>query len=47
MNLIAKYESLKKRATALIQEGFVNEYLKILSELHRLEQQIESGLMWN
>ncbi len=47
MNLPERYKKLKKQGALLIQKGMVSEYLKILREINRLENQINYSLRWN
>jgi len=47
MNLPERYKKLKSKATELLLKGFVNEYLKILRELTRLEKQLQQSVLLN
>jgi len=47
MNLPERYKKLKSKANQLLTEGLLNEYLKILNELIRLETQLHRSVQWN
>jgi hypothetical protein len=47
MNLSVRYENLKRKANEFMLNGLLNEYLKVLKELNRIEKQIAFAVKWN
>jgi len=47
MNLAERYKKLRAKANRLLQEGFLNEYIRILNELVQVEKQLTKSVKWN
>ncbi len=47
MNLPERYKNLKTKANEFMMQGLLNEYLKVIKELARIENQLYRSLRWN
>ncbi len=47
MNLPERYKNLKRKSNEFLLKGLINEYIRILKELTRIEKQLQYSLQWN